>query len=295
MTSERTWDWVERTAQRLIHRSARRAPDALSERLEEEWLADLAEQHGAIRRLRFAIGCCWATIIIAREHAVAALPATSSPTGHAQFIRYPQDDFPFFTGRTITFVLVASLHVAVLYGLAMGLGPKFTKVIAGPFAIRVIEPPPRTTLPPPPPPLVARTRIELPLQEPMPPIESDPTDAVETTPREPPRAVLPPSAPTAVNRVQGGPGIGFPSTNDFYPDASIRLGERGVATVRACVDPKGRLISEPTITESTGSTRLDEGALRLAKAGSGHYRATMEDGQPVNSCYSFRIRFELRN
>jgi len=68
-----------------------------------------------------------------------------------------------------------------------------------------------------------------------------------------------------------------------------------VATVRTCVDSKGRLIADPTILQSTGSTRLDEGALRLAKAGSGHYRATMEDGRAVNSCYPFRIRFELRN
>jgi TonB family protein len=291
MTSER-WDWVDRIAQHLIHRAARRAPDSLSERLEEEWLADLAAQRGPIPRLRFALGCCWATNVIAHEHAVAALPATSSPVGHANFVH--QDDPPFLTGRTITFVLVASIHAAVLYGLAMGLGPQFTKIIVGPFVTRVVEPPPRSSLPPPPRPQVSPTTIELPPQAKMPPIESDQTD-VQATPREPPHAVLPLSAPAAVNRVQGGPGIGFPSTDDFYPDASIRTGEKGAATVRACVDGKGRLVSEPTIIQSTGSARLDEGALRLAKAGSGHYRATTEDGQPVNSCYPFRIRFELRN
>jgi TonB family protein len=106
---------------------------------------------------------------------------------------------------------------------------------------------------------------------------------------------MPPSMPPTVNRVQGGPGIGFPSTDDFYPDASIRMAEKGAAIVKACVDGNGRLTSEPTIIESTGKSRLDEAALRLAKAGSGHYRATTENGRPVNSCYPFRIRFELRN
>ena len=48
-------------------------------------------------------------------------------------------------------------------------------------------------------------------------------------------------------------------------------------------------VAEPAVE------RLNEGALRLAKAGSGHYGATIEDGRPVNSCYPFRIRFDLRN
>jgi TonB family protein len=64
--------------------------------------------------------------------------------------------------------------------------------------------------------------------------------------------------------------------------------------VRVCVDPKGRLTAAPSILKGSGSGRLDEGALKLARAGSGKYSATTEDGQPVNSCYSFGIRFQLR-
>ena len=295
MSSKRTWDWVDGIAHRLIHVAARRVPASLSERLKEEWLADFEAQRGAMARLRFALGCCWATNVIAREHAVAAIAATSSAAGHGQLIRHPEEDFPFFTGRTITFILVASLHVAVLYGLAMGLGPKFTRIIASPLVPRIIEAPPRDRLPPLPQPKVSTTRIDLPPDVDMPPIRPDSTDVIEGTLPEPPRTTVPPSTPKVVNRVPGGPGIGFPSTADFYPDASMRMGEKGVATVSVCVDGRGRLVSEPTIVESTGSARLDDGARRLAKAGSGHYRATTEDGQPVNSCYPFRIRFELRN
>ena len=40
---------------------------------------------------------------------------------------------------------------------------------------------------------------------------------------------------------------------------------------------------------------LDEGALKLAKAASGRYKAATEDGNPVASCFGFRIKFQLRN
>jgi TonB family protein len=97
-----------------------------------------------------------------------------------------------------------------------------------------------------------------------------------------------------VIRVQGGPGIGFPNTDDYYPSIAKRMEEQGVTTVRVCVGVNGRLISDPTIAQTSGSLRLDDGALLLAKAGSGHYRAATEDGRAVNSCYSYRVRFALR-
>jgi TonB family protein len=75
----------------------------------------------------------------------------------------------------------------------------------------------------------------------------------------------------------------------------IRKGEQGNVVVQVCVDPSGRLTSYPKAVQSSGNSKLDEGALLLAKAGSGHYRATTEDGKPVNSCYPFRVVFKLRN
>jgi hypothetical protein len=296
MTSERTQDWVDGIVRRLIRRAARRAPALLSDRLEEEWLADLAEQPGQLARLRFGIGCCWATNVIAREHAaVAPIPAAVSAQTPG-VVHFSSGDSPFFTGRTMTFVLVATLHLAVLYGLAIGLTQHFTKPIAVPFEAREIAPPPRSDLPVPPGPQFMPTTIKLPPTEKLPPIEVDPADIVQrTTDESPPHPEVPAAPRSVVNRIEGGPGLGFPSTNDFYPDWSIRAGENGAVTVKACVDGKGYLISEPTIIQSTGFMHLDQAALKLAKAGSGHYRATTEDGQPVNSCYPFRIRFVLRN
>jgi TonB family protein len=88
--------------------------------------------------------------------------------------------------------------------------------------------------------------------------------------------------------------MGFPNADDFYPQAARRLEEQGSVIVQVCVDPKGRLTSEPTTVQSSGNARLDGGALVLAKAGSGHYRATTEDGHAVGSCYAFRVVFTLK-
>jgi TonB family protein len=104
----------------------------------------------------------------------------------------------------------------------------------------------------------------------------------------------PANLPHEVIRVQGGPGSGFPNTDDYYPSIAKRLEEQGGTTVRVCVGANGRLTSDPTIAQTSGSSRLDDGALMLAKAGSGHYRASTEDGRAVDSCYSFRVRFALR-
>ena len=101
-----------------------------------------------------------------------------------------------------------------------------------------------------------------------------------------------PPPPPAVRRV-GGPGPRFPATEDFYPEASRRAAEQETSTVRVCVDVAGKLTADPRIAQSSGIERLDEGALRLARAGSGYYRSTLENGQPIADCYPFRVHFIL--
>lgn len=89
-------------------------------------------------------------------------------------------------------------------------------------------------------------------------------------------------------------GVGFPNADDFYPAIAKAINEQGSARINVCVDAQGRLTAEPTIVAGTNSRHLDAGALQLARAGSGHYRPTLEDGRPVDSCYSFRVRFRCR-
>jgi hypothetical protein len=70
--------WTEAVTHRLIRHAALSAPAPLAERLEEEWFADLVTRPSAMSRLRFAIGCCWATRVIAHEHRAVTVPVASS-------------------------------------------------------------------------------------------------------------------------------------------------------------------------------------------------------------------------
>ena len=110
-------------ARKLIRSAARLAPEPLSERLTEEWLADLTAQEGSLSRLRFALGCVWAARVIAQEHSAPALPVVHSyPASYrAHFIRFPNEASPVLMIGTTAFVLTLSLNSAVLYGLVLGL------------------------------------------------------------------------------------------------------------------------------------------------------------------------------
>lgn len=300
MTSEQRVNWADRVAYRLIHRAAKRAPGALSERLEEEWLADLADREGNLSRLRFAVGCCWATNIIAHDRELGLLPAAAGPVSGASF--GSGSSMPPAWRRTAALIVVAGLHITVFYAFVVGLDVKFHGSHVGPMVNVPVPVVPKEALPPPPPP----TGFNPPKLDYLPPdFIVPPTDGTEQITVEPPliarnpgqNLVGPPHAqdPPAVKHVTGGPGSGFPIPDDYYPSMAIHMGETGAATVKVCVNSQGRLTSEPSIEESTGSSRLDGGAINLAKAGSGHYRPSTDDGRPVDSCYAFRVRFNLKN
>ncbi len=207
-------------------------------------------------------------------------------------------DSQFFTRRTIVLFAIIGLHIFIAWALASGLARRAIELVAPPLQTAVIdEVKPQDQPPPPPPPQMERPPVEVPPPDVNieVPVETQSTAIRDVTNEPVVRAPPPPPAPKAVNRVGGGPGKGFPSTDDYYPSASARLGEAGSVTVHVCVDSKGKLTEEPTVQETSGTPRLDEGALKLAKAGSGRYRPTTEDGTPINSCFPFRIKFQLRN
>jgi TonB family protein len=217
--------------------------------------------------------------------------------GPKVILGYASDESGIFARRSITFFLVAGLHIALFYGLMTGLAFSIIKEIPTSFQVPLLQPPKERALPPLPPPQLANSIIEIPPPY-FPPTEgpiengdiiAGPPNVLSDRPEMPP--AIPPHE---VIRVQGGPGIGFPNTDDYYPSIAKRLEEQGITTVRVCVGANGRLTSDPTIAQTSGSPRLDDGALLLAKAGSGHYRAATEDGRAVNSCYSYRVRFALR-
>jgi TonB family protein len=286
-------------AHRLILRAAHRAPAALSPRLEEEWLADLGSRTGALSRLRLALGCCWATGVITHDFRVPQLAASGASGPHKAMLGEWRYDLPLLSRRTVAFIAIAGVHVLIIYAFTSGLAqhvvasiPTLTQAFVEPpstpqhakpapqktdFHLRTIAVGPLDPLPLP--------KFDFTPDAPVPP-EVGPQISGDTGPQLPPQPA---------QRTAGGPGKGFPNTDDYYPAASRRMAETGAAMVRVCVDTQGRLTADPAIAASSGSRRIDDGAVNLAKAGSGHYRPSMEDGQPVNSCFPYRIRFTLAN
>jgi periplasmic protein TonB len=253
----------------------------------------MATRRGQIARLRLAVGCWWAARVIAQEHPLNCLAPAASSAGHQIAATYSSQDSSFPSRRTIALLLIAALHAGLIYLLVFA------------FVHNVVEAPPpglnvgftsdsQAHQPPPPPAVALRTpQVNVPPRD-FPVEFTEDANAITPSRVEQSREGSTQPAP-AVNRVLGGPAKGFPNTADYYPDASRRLGEKGVASVQVCIDSQGRLKADPTIAQSSGSARLDAGALTLAKAGSGHYRPTTEDGKPVPSCIAFRIRFDFRN
>jgi TonB family protein len=290
-----TWDRA--AGQYLVSCAARKAPPGLAARLEEEWLADLMARRGAFARIRFGLGCCWATRVIAREFGSAAVAAGGSASGQRLLVAFGGYDFSRLSRRTIALIVIACLHVAVFYVYLTDFTRPAASIsrpdIQADFLNHYRHPERPAHLPLPS--LSAPTTVSLP--KPNIPLNfpADPKTITVAHSFVPGPAPAPLSAPEPVRLMLGGPGAGFPTTEGYYPAVARRLGDTGTAAVRVCVDPRGRLTSVPTIFRSSGIAQLDQGALRLARAGSGHYRPSTENGRPVTACYAFRIKFQLED
>ncbi len=210
---------------------------------------------------------------------------------------YAQDS-TILTRRAFVFVAIVALHVFILWAFASGLARRAIETIAPPLQTDIVEEvQKRDEPPPPPPPQMERPPVEVPPPEVSIDLPQETTStAIQDVTNQPvSRAPPPPPPPKPVNRVQARPGRGFPNTEDYYPPAAKRLGEEGTVTVHVCVGPNGKITEDPTVSKTSGNARLDDGALKLAKAGSGHYTPGTEDGQPATTCTQFNIKFELRN
>jgi periplasmic protein TonB len=204
-------------------------------------------------------------------------------------------DTEFFTRRTAVLAVIIALHVFIGWALATGLARKAIEVLAPPIQTDIVqEVEKKAEPPPPPPPEFQRQQVEVPPPDVTidMPVETTQTTAITNVTTK--HVEAPPPVARATTRTPVGPGKNFPATEDYYPQASRRLEEQGVVVVDVCVDPNGKLTQEPTVDKSSGSPRLDEGGIKLAKAGSGRYKAATEDGKPIAACGKFAIRFQLR-
>jgi protein TonB len=231
--------------------------------------------------------------MIARDHGAVALAAAAGSGSPPQGIAWRWGPWAL-PRRSLVLIVIVVLHGALILGLANGLARVVAGVVDPHTTATVIERPTPLDhpVPVPEPTLGPHTIPEVPIPD-YPLAGSDDPDGGLSAPRAAQPTAPAEGSASIVHRVAGGPARGFPRTQDYYPPAAIRAEEQGGATVNVCVDAAGRLTGAPSLVQSSGSTRLDEGALRLAQAGSGHYRPTTEDGRPVSACYPFRITFTL--
>jgi hypothetical protein len=219
----------------LVRHAAHHSPPELASRLEEEWLADLSARRGLTSRLRFGFGCCWARRIIAHEHGAACAAPAGAAAGHRLLLVHL--DPSRWSRTTAVVIAVICIHVVLFYAFATGLAQRVVAIMSPPIPITYEPDPQHREQPPPlPPPRFVAPHPEVPTADLTFSVPQDPA-AIHVTParqQTPIPAVA--AAPPAMTRVLGGPGAGFPDTDDFYPPVARRLGEVGTATVQVCVD-----------------------------------------------------------
>jgi hypothetical protein len=101
----------------LIHHAALQAPESLSSRLEEEWLADLECRSTVLSRLGLALGCCWATVLIANDYSRIRVPAATPVVATKGYVTLADRNFSYFSLRSGTLFLILGLHAALFGGL----------------------------------------------------------------------------------------------------------------------------------------------------------------------------------
>ena len=185
------------------------------------------------------------------------------------------------------------LHLLILWALVTGLASRAIEALAPPVqAVFQPEDVKNTPPPPPPPPTFERPPVEIPPTDTI--VECRQAVATTAISNTTTQHVAPAAVAHAVNRTAARPGKGFPNSEDYYPPASRRLEEQGMAVVNVCVGPDGKLTGAPTLDKTSGFPHLDEAAIKLATAASGKYKPATEDGKPVASCNKLGIRFKIQ-
>jgi len=204
---------------------------------------------------------------------------------------YVQDS-QFFTRRTVVLGAIVALHIAIIWVLATGLATRAIQMVAPPIQTSIVQQTKQTVKPPPPPPpQLQRQEVEVP-----PPVvninvpQESQTHAITVVKRVVRAAPAP--APERITPL-AAIARDFPSTDEYYPDASRRLGEQGTALVKLCIGAGGKVVGDPSIQKTSGSSRLDEAAVRYAKATSGHFQPETRNGVPVTVCTALPIKFQL--
>jgi len=190
-------------------------------------------------------------------------------------------------------VAIIGFHVLVAWGLASGLANKVIQVLAPPIEADIVDEVKKDDQPPPPPPPeMERPPVEVPPPEVSIdlPMETTSTAIQDVTDKAPPPAPPPPPRAAGTPAKMTRPA----NPDDYYPPGSIRREEQGSPVVQACVGPKGTLLREPVVTDTSGFPDLDMAAIKVAKAT--RYAPGTDAGSALpESCIKFKVKCVLKN
>ncbi len=207
--------------------------------------------------------------------------------------------------KIVSLVIVALIHIVVIYALVTGLAYSAVKTVAEKLNVvdvqeEVIEP----EEPPPPPPDQPITPP--PVVTPPPIVRTPPTAApVITTTNTPPPVFTPtpivapppppPAAPPPPSKASGASPRGNPgswaTTND-YPARALREERAGTTRFRVTIGPDGR-VTNCEITGSSGHADLDEATCKNVSRRARFKPALDSAGNPISDTYSNAVRWEI--
>ena len=202
--------------------------------------------------------------------------------------------------RIIALIIVALIHIVLIYALVTGLAYEgIKKVMQRVTTVDIKEevkkepPPPPKKVDLPPPPIAPPVRInvapappqiitvaEPPPAPPPPPIFVPPPPAAPPAPRFTPKGAVP----------KGNPGS-WATTND-YPSRALREEREGTTGFRVAVGPDGK-VTDCTVTSSSGHSDLDEAACANIRRRARFAPAMDGNGNPTTGTYSNRVRWVI--
>ncbi|API58343.1 energy transducer TonB [Tardibacter chloracetimidivorans] len=202
------------------------------------------------------------------------------------------------TRRIVSIGIVALLHAALGYAFVTGLAYNVIKqvpTVLETFDVQEAKPPEEEPPPPPPEPEAA-----------PPPVAPPPEVVVQTAAPPPPVVVAVPrppviSAPPPPPVVQRPSQASPPSprgrraewiTTDDYPGSAQRAGEEGTTGIRVQVNADGR-VESCTVTQSSGSSTLDDATCRLYSRRGRFTPAKDTEGNAIPATYNDRIRWQI--
>jgi protein TonB len=206
-------------------------------------------------------------------------------------------DQPMSGSRITALIIVALIHVVVIYGLVTGLAfSAAKKIIQRVTTINIEEEVKKEETPPPPPP--KPTNLPPPPKDYIPPPIAPPVMA-PAAPAPPPPPPPPPLAPPApppprfspTNPVpRGNPGS-WATSND-YPGRALREEREGTTSFRVTVGPDGK-VTGCSVTGSSGSPELDAATCSLVTRRARFAPAKDGEGNPTSGSYSNRVRWVI--